>query len=47
MATPITGRTTPDFTETSLAEHAIGYNTVLPGEAREPLAHVQARAMMD
>ncbi|MFP6807421.1 MAG: serine hydrolase domain-containing protein [Pseudomonadales bacterium] len=37
--------TMPDFTEASLAEHAIGYNPVLPGEIREPLDHVHARAM--
>jgi D-alanyl-D-alanine carboxypeptidase len=38
-------RTLPDFTDSSLSEHAIGYNTLMPGETREPLAHVHARAM--
>jgi len=37
--------TMPDFTETSLSDHAIGYHMLLPGETREPLDHVHARAM--
>lgn len=38
-------RTLPDFTDSSLNEHAIGYDTLMPGEQRKPLAHVHARAM--
>jgi D-alanyl-D-alanine carboxypeptidase len=38
-------RTLPDFTDSSLSEHAIGYNTLMPGETRVTLSHVHARGM--
>lgn len=38
-------RTTPDFGEANLNEHATGYAGLLPGETRNPLTHVHARAM--